>query len=153
MQNITLTPYNMEELSAGVLSARGTYFLLIDIDNMKTINDTISHEAGDAAIATTASRIERSIKPGMLMMRIGGEEFGVITGLQDSTAAEEIARTIVSFADEEVKWSGGSFKFTLSIGIGRIPEESENIEQAIKTADEAMYKAKTGGKNTYYRAD
>jgi len=153
MVPFTSVPYNFNELSAGLLSSRGTYFLLVDIDHMMAINDNLSHEAGDAAIATSMSRIERSIKPNMLMMRIGGEEFGVITGSNDSNVAEEIAKNIISFADEEVKWSGDPFKFTLSVGIGRIPEDSEDAEHAIKTADEALYKAKGNGRNTYYRAD
>jgi len=149
MNSYTMVPYNTEELSEGLLSARGTYFLMADIDHMMAINE-ISREAGDAAIATTASRIERSVKQGMIGLRIGGEEFGVITGLRDAGEAEEIAKKIISFSDEEVKWSGGSFKFSLSIGVALIPEYSENNEQAIKAADEAMYKAKHNGRNTYY---
>jgi len=153
MGAITQTPYNMSELTAGLLSARGTYFLLVDLDHFKKLNDSLTHEAGDAALAATASRLERSIKPGMLALRIGGEEFGVITGLRSAEAAEEIAKTIISFADEEVTWRNGTFKFTMSVGIARIPEDSEDAEQAMKAADEAMYKAKINGRNGYYRAD
>ncbi|MCL2518650.1 MAG: GGDEF domain-containing protein [Oscillospiraceae bacterium] len=104
-------------------------------------------------IAATASRIDRSVKPGMLKLRLGGEEFGVITGSNDSNVAEEIAKNIISFADEEVKWSGRTFKFTLSVGIGKIPEDSEDAEQAMKAAGESLYKAKDNGRNTFYRAD
>lgn len=153
MSNFTQIPYNVDELSARILSARGTYFLIVDIDHMMSINDNFSHEAGDAAIAATMSRLERSISPGMLMMRIGGEEFGVITGSRDANVAEDIAKNIISFSNEEVKWSGGSFRFTLSVGIVLIPEDSEDADQTKKAAHEAMHKAKENGRNTYYRAD
>jgi len=149
----TQTPYNTEELSERLLSARGTYFLLVDIDFFMKLNDTYSHEAGDAVLAATASRIERSIEADMRMMRIGGEEFGVITGLHDRDAAEEIAKRIISYANEDLIWNNITIPFTLSVGVARIPEDSENIEQATKAADEAMSKAKANGRNTFYRID
>jgi AraC family transcriptional regulator len=145
--------YNTEELSERLLSARGTYFLLADIDFFKKINDTYTHEAGDAVLAATAARIEKSITPDMYLLRIGGEEFGVFTGLASAKEAEEIAQKIISFADEELVWKDLTLKFTISIGVGRIPEHFQNIEQATDAAEKAMGKAKENGRNTFYRID
>jgi AraC family transcriptional regulator len=149
----TQTPYNSEELGTRLLSARGTYFLLVDIDFFKKINDTYTHEAGDAVLAATASRIERSITSDMCMMRVGGEEFGVITGLTDAKEAEGVAKKIISYANEDLHWKDITISFTLNVGVARIPLDGENIENIIKSANEAMFTAKSNGRNTFYRID
>jgi len=144
--------YDLSELSESILKSRGTYALMVDIDHMMQINDEISHEAGDAAIAATASRIGRSTEPGMTVFRTGGDEFVVITNTRDAGEAEAVAKKIISFADEDVKWNGGTFKFTLSVGVARIPE-SGGAEEAMKAADAAMYKVKKENRGGFHRAD
>jgi len=131
-------------------------FIVLDIDMLLVLNRDYGHEAGDAVLAATASRIERSLSPDMDMMRmlrIGGEEFGVFTGLTSPTDAEQIAGKIISFADEELKWKDLTLIFTLSVGVGRIPNHFENIEQATEAAEKAMVQAKHNGRNTFYRID
>ncbi|MDR0858885.1 MAG: diguanylate cyclase [Oscillospiraceae bacterium] len=141
--------YDISELSAQILSAKGTYILYIDIDHLKLINDTMGHDAGDAALAETTARIERSISPGMTFFRTGNDDFTVLTGSDDLAVAEEVAAKLISFADNDVTYNGGSLKFSVSVGIAAIPKEISDAKDAIAKADSAMMEAKLQGRNRY----
>jgi diguanylate cyclase (GGDEF)-like protein len=122
MKNETGRKYDVSELGAQILASKGTYILYLDIDNLKPINDNMGHDAGDAALAETAlaetaARIERSISPGMTFFRTGNDDFTVLTGSGDLGRTESVAAKIISFADDEVTYGGGTLKFSVSIGI------------------------------------
>jgi diguanylate cyclase (GGDEF)-like protein len=141
--------YDTEELLERILASKGTYILLADIDHLMPINENLGRAAGDAAIAAIASRIERSIDEGMVFFRTGGDEFTILTGSNDLAACEAIAQRIVSYGDQDVPYPGGTLKVTTSLGIGAIPDNTDDIQAAIKHADDALMRAKHEDRGGY----
>ena len=141
--------YDLAEISEKTLASKGTYIICADIDNLLPINEKLGHSAGDAAIAETSIRISQSIQEGMDYFRIGGDSFVVLTGKETPEIPEFIARSIIACSENDVKWSGGSFKFSISMGIVKIPADISNAKEAIEKSDAAMVEAKKEGRNTY----
>ncbi|MGI6084757.1 MAG: diguanylate cyclase [Acetivibrionales bacterium] len=132
---------NNEELS----------LLIMDVDNFKAINDTFGHAAGDEIIREIGSIIMTSFRKTDITGRIGGEEFAVV--LKDATldeakqVAEKFRETV---AERKVIYRGQEITFTVSIGVaafcGNIGS-IKDIEDTLKMADDALYKAKAKGRN------
>jgi len=141
--------YDTAELGAKILAAKGTYIINVDVDGLLPINENMGHDTGDIVIAETAARIERSIGDGAVFFRIGGDQFAVLTGSVLLAEAERIAKGILSYADDEIAWKNGMLKFSLSLGICKIPEALDDAQAAIAQSDEALYEAKRKGRNTY----
>lgn len=128
--------------------ARGSAFLLIDIDKFKLINDTFGHARGDEVLRITADRIRRAVRPQDVVQRAGGEEFGVLLKDVDEPGARVSAERIRTMVAETYQLSDGrTVKVTASVGgfcweTGSVPEEI-----ATRTADLALYAAKTEGRD------
>ncbi|MGI6551879.1 MAG: histidine kinase N-terminal 7TM domain-containing diguanylate cyclase [Bacillota bacterium] len=132
---------NSEELS----------MLIMDLDNFKAINDTFGHAAGDEVIREMGSMILTNFRKTDMAGRIGGEEFAVL--LKNASLAEAkvvaekfretVAKRKVSYREQEIG-------LTVSIGVAAISGDSDDInhiEDLLKLADDAMYKAKAKGRN------
>lgn len=141
--------YDLTEIGEQILASKGTYVICVDIDGMDAINDKIGYAAGDAAIAESAARIGRSVAEGMPYYRIGGDSFAVLTQSPDVQVAEKVAQQILSYAKDDVAWGGGTFRYTLSMGIAKVPLDIKDAEETLKRSEEAMVKAKREGKNCY----
>lgn len=142
--------FDQTEISAKIMAAKGTYIISADIDHLKQINDTLGHDAGDVALAETAARIEKSIGENAEFYRIGGDWFVILTGSASLEDAERIAKGILSFSGDEVKSGGSTFRFSLSLGIIRVPADIRDARTAIEQSDAAMVEAKRNGRSTYY---
>lgn len=124
--------------------------LFIDIDNFKEINDTHGHEAGDAILQVTASKIRRCIREIDTVSRLGGDEFAVILSevkSQDTTI--DTARRIIDVVSRPVVYNDAEITITVSIGIALFPEDASSVSGLLSLADSAMYQAKQAGKNNY----
>nr|WP_084688302.1 diguanylate cyclase [Paraburkholderia oxyphila] len=125
--------------------------LFLDIDRFKAYNDTYGHQAGDDALAVVARCISASIRrPADTAARYGGEEFVVVLPETPASGAAEIAERIRSaIAGCEIEHAGSEYgRVTASIGVvSRVPETDDDLSAAIKAADEALYQAKTSGRN------
>lgn len=121
--------------------------LLADLDHFKTINDTFGHSGGDTALKAFVSRAKEFLNKGEFIARIGGEEFGIVlaaTSLQDAAdRAEQIRQEL---ANAPVIWNGQSMPVTASFGVA-VGERSESFEAVMTRADDALYRAKRGGRN------
>ena len=123
-------------------------FLMLDIDDFKTINDTYGHPQGDNVLQRIAESGRAALRRGDLFGRIGGEEFAaVFPGCTPQMAlhvAERLQREIqgLSFSHE-----GQTFGITVSQGLTSLIAEDENVESLFARADAAMYQAKHEGKN------
>ncbi|SAK75386.1 diguanylate cyclase [Caballeronia temeraria] len=132
---------------------RSTFSLLfVDIDRFKAYNDTYGHQAGDDALAAVAQCISGNLRrPADTAARYGGEEFVVVLPDTSRTGAVQIAERIrVAISELAIEHAGSEYgRVTASIGTAScIPEQDSDVSTVIRAADEALYNAKTAGRNT-----
>jgi diguanylate cyclase (GGDEF)-like protein len=126
-----------------------TSLLMVDIDHFKQINDVHGHEAGDRALVALARILKGVARSIDLPARFGGEEFVVLLVNTNLFGAKEMAERIQLAVAEIVAVSPrGAFGFTVSIGVASFMSEDENWTEALRRADQAMYRAKESGRNT-----
>jgi diguanylate cyclase (GGDEF)-like protein len=124
--------------------------LMIDIDNFKTINDNYGHQAGDTILKELALMFKSFVRKTDPVVRYGGEEFAIILSLTAKEQARQFADRIVNgVATSKVKGIPPSETLTISAGLAGYPDDASAQETLIKRADEALYKAKSMGKNTF----
>lgn len=120
--------------------------LLVDVDNLKMINDLRGHVAGDAVIARTAETIRQSIRDSDVCARLGGDEFIIFAPNCDLDGAKAIARQILDrLSKHEMPLAG--VKFSVSIGIALHEGADNDFAKLYHDADEAMYQARADGKS------
>jgi len=129
----------------------GQYLALyfIDLDGFKEINDTFGHDAGDQLLMQTAQRIARCVRGSDTVARLGGDEFTVmLSGLSELARVQAVGQEILAALNQPFALGSAVARISASIGIALFPEHAANAEQLMKRADQAMYVAKGGGKNT-----
>ncbi|HYD96314.1 MAG TPA: diguanylate cyclase [Noviherbaspirillum sp.] len=123
---------------------------LIDLDYFKRINDTYGHSAGDAVLRHLGRLMRENTRPGDVVSRLGGEEFGVLLEVPEKARAVEVLERLRhAFSEEVTVFDGQVISHTLSIGytiFGRRPSDKE-LAQYMREADQALYAAKTAGRN------
>ena len=120
---------------------------MVDIDYFKRVNDTYGHLTGDRVISHVASVLRDAVRPGDIVCRFGGEEFVVFLADADQNAGAIMAERLRALvAESPVDEAGTTLNVTVSIG-GSLKSAAEHIETAIQRADDALYRAKTGGRN------
>ena len=118
--------------------------ILLDIDNFKSVNDTYGHDVGDYVLQTMAKTLRTHIRITDIIGRWGGEEFLIIcnnTNLDNSKILAENIRKIV----ENIKFDKVGTK-TISLGLSEF-QKDDDVKSIFKRADDALYEAKTTGKN------
>ncbi|WP_019515146.1 GGDEF domain-containing protein [Sphingomonas sp. Mn802worker] len=121
--------------------------LLIDLDFFKQINDRYGHAGGDAALRTFASSLRALLMPSDLLVRLGGEEFLIVTDMTSTDAAKALAERVrASAGSARLQIGAAEVRFTVSIGVS-IRVADEDLDEAIKRADAALYHAKAAGRN------
>ncbi len=124
--------------------------LYLDIDHFKQINDTLGHAAGDALLIGFGNRLRESVRETDLVARLGGDEFVVLIEDPDSKAvAETIARKLIDALSSGITLPTGCVPVTTSIGIAFRADTVASGDELMKIADEALYAAKAGGRNTF----
>jgi diguanylate cyclase (GGDEF)-like protein len=127
----------------GTLHGGMLYFLMIDIDNFKVINDQQGHDAGDEVLVKTAAILARKAQ-GHLCGRLGGEEFGIVYA-----GSREDARAFAGALVEAVSEAFLVAQFvSISVGVAEL-DRSKELGHSYRLADEALYLAKRQGKNRY----
>jgi diguanylate cyclase (GGDEF)-like protein/PAS domain S-box-containing protein len=122
----------------------------IDLDNFKTANDTLGHDAGDQLLQQAASRIKSCIRQNDTVARLGGDEFTVIlTEFEQISDVKKIANKILKELARPFLIYGDKAHITGSIGISLVPQDETNPESLISCADQAMYEAKNKGRNQF----
>ena len=122
--------------------------IMADIDNLKPVNDSFGHRAGDYVIKQVSRRIGACIRQIDIAARYGGDEFAVIlpnTSIADAVVVAE--RMLAMVADSPMFWEEHEIKLSISIGVGQYNEKSQPGD-VTKATDQAMYAAKQAGKNT-----
>ncbi len=135
---------------------RAVAVMFLDLDRFKTINDTLGHEVGDLLLKVVADRLVGCVREGDTVARLGGDEYAIL--LADMAQAQDAALVAQKILDGFAKpFQVGSHELytTASIGITLFPTDDTHIENLLKNADAAMYRAKDRGRNNYqfYTAD
>lgn len=125
--------------------------LFIDLDGFKRINDSYGHEAGDRVLKTVAARLSACIRISDTAGRMGGDEFTVILStLTHYEDAGQVAEKILEALQRPITLSSGvQEQVGSSIGISVFPEDAQDGDGLLATADDAMYEVKRSGKNAY----
>ncbi len=121
---------------------------LIDIDHFKSFNDTYGHDAGDHVLTVVAGTLEHNLRPTDMVARYGGEEFVLIfpeTALDQAAIAAERVRAAV--AAQVLEMPNGTKLPNVTISMGIAQYSKETAAELLKAADQAMYRAKQGGRN------
>lgn len=148
----------LDRLSQALLSsARSGHkgaVMFIDLDNFKTLNDTLGHDIGDMLLQQVATRLESCVREGDTVARLGGDEFVVmLEGLskdpiEAAEQTETVGNKILVLLNQPYQLSAHQYKNTPSIGATLINEHSQTADDLMKQADIAMYQAKKAGRNT-----
>lgn len=139
-----------DEMERARRYGRPVSFLMIDVDNLKMINDVDGHQAGDQVLAHVASVIGDSLRHSDMAFRYGGDEFSVLLPETDApeaaVVAEKIRRSIAESTIVGERYSFGD-RVTVSIGSAAFPQDASDGKQLVRVADSALYRAKRAGRN------
>lgn len=124
--------------------------LFMDLDNFKTVNDTLGHNVGDHLIFQTAQKIQDAIRSGDTVARLGGDEFVVMLfAPENEDHVTDIVRRIMKEVSTTYTHDGHDIHVGCSIGIAMYPQDGSDVETLMKNADSAMYRAKAREKGGF----
>ena len=142
-----------------VMSARSGQrmaLMLIDLDRFKEVNDSLGHDTGDILLIEAARRITSCVRESDTVARLGGDEFTVILpNLNDTESIDRIAKTIIDKLAEPFKLGQDEAFISASVGVTLYPDDTGELDVLFKNADQAMYAAKSAGRNrfSYFTSD
>jgi diguanylate cyclase (GGDEF)-like protein len=142
-----------QALASSTRSGREGALLFIDLDNFKTLNDTLGHDIGDLLLQQVADRLTSSVREGDTVARLGGDEFVVMLedlseqDLEAAAQTEVIGEKILATLNQLYQLGTHDHHSTPSIGITLFNDHQRDIEELLKQADIAMYQAKKSGRN------
>jgi diguanylate cyclase (GGDEF)-like protein len=121
--------------------------IFIDLDGFKAINDCYGHRFGDSVLVASARRMASAVRAQDTIGRLGGDEF--MAAVVDATDAEatRVARRLVEVVSKVLSVDGREVQLTASVGVAFFPEHGQDLDNLIRAADAAMYRAKGAGKN------
>lgn len=124
--------------------------LCLDLDGFKRVNDTLGHHAGDVLLKQVASRLNGCARQGDLVARLGGDEFVMVLKATDGRPLEDgvaVGERIIAALGKPFTLEGNPVSIGCSVGVAAWPTHADDIHEAIRLADGALYAAKRGGKN------
>ncbi len=147
-----------------VASARHQHegaLLYIDLDNFKTLNDTLGHDIGDLLLQQVAQRLVACVRDSDTVARLGGDEFVVMledlseNSQEAATQAEAVGNKIIASLNVSFQLASYEHRSTPSIGVTLFSDNQETVDELLKRADLSMYQAKAAGRNTlrFYNPD
>jgi len=143
-----------QALAASARSRMYGALLFIDLDNFKTLNDTLGHDKGDLLLQQVASRLSGCVRECDTVARLGGDEFVVMlenlseTSREAAGHSETVGEKIIAALNQPYQLAGYRHRSTPSIGVTLFSDTIRNIDELMKQADIAMYQAKAAGRNT-----
>jgi diguanylate cyclase (GGDEF)-like protein len=143
------------ELLRAARNGKPVTVLMIDIDRFKLFNDSFGHEAGDILLRELGSVFTSLTRGGDIACRYGGEEFLLIlTDASLETGCERAAKLREQVANLQIGYRGETLRrITVSIGVAAFPQHGTSAAPLLRLADEALYRAKAGGKDRVVVAD
>ncbi len=123
--------------------------IFLDLDHFKDINDTMGHDVGDLLLKSVADRLKGRVRENDLVVRMGGDEFAILVDDCTPDGAAHVAQGILETLTPFHKLANNEVFVSSSVGIAMCPDAGEDPESICKSADTAMYLAKTTGRNNY----
>jgi len=123
--------------------------LYIDVDNFKQVNDVYGHDVGDQLLLKVSEQIGHNCRNTDSAARIGGDEFAVIISSPVATDTNKVTTSIIKKIAADITLESPNIEVSLSVGVAHFPDTAKDIDQLMKQADSAMYKAKRAGKTSF----
>jgi diguanylate cyclase (GGDEF)-like protein/PAS domain S-box-containing protein len=151
LPNRVLLRLRMEEMLTRMRrSGEGIATLCIDLDNFKTVNDTLGHPFGDLLLQAVADRLRSVVREEDIVARLGGDEFAILqTGIGGPDDVSAFAQRVLATIGEPYDLDGHPVCAGASVGIAVAPGDGADADRLLKNADMALYRAKGDGKNTF----
>jgi diguanylate cyclase (GGDEF)-like protein len=147
LPNRRLFHVHLDRETAAVERSGGLAVLYLDLDQFKTINETLGHPVGDIILQEVAERLRGSIRDSDILARLGGDEFAVIQLHADQPAqAKVLARRLVEVVSAPYQHEGTQITLGVSVGAALAPEDGATADAILKAADLALYRAKADGR-------
>ena len=134
-------------LARGARSSTASIVLFVDLDDFKSVNDSLGHRAGDQVLRAVADRLLTCVRPGDTVARLGGDEFAVLLDGAPMADAEQVAARIVAELRRPFELAAGHRNVRVSVGIAAGRPGVDTAEDLVSNADTAMFSAKKRGKN------
>lgn len=139
-----------QTLTASKRYGRGFALMFLDLDDFKSINDGLGHNAGDAVLKAVADRLSHSLRESDTVARFGGDEFVILQPVVKLPEdAMQLARKIVEAMQQPLVIGGNERIVHTSIGIAVYPRDGVTAEELMEHADRALYEAKRSGRNRW----
>jgi diguanylate cyclase (GGDEF)-like protein len=136
-----------QELSAAASGLTRGALMYVDLDHFKRVNDTLGHSAGDQLLSIVAHRLKACTKEGDTVARLGGDEFTVLLrNVGDNETARQIADRVIRSLALPASLGGRDYQMRASVGVTLFPDDGTDLEEVIRQADLAMYRAKAQGR-------
>src|SRR6266849_10429200 len=151
LPNRVLFRDRMDQAAAHADRAKTKIALLyLDLDNFKTINDSLGHVVGDALLKMVAARLRRCVRDTDTISRQGGDEFLImLTDLPEVDAATPVVQKLMEQFQVPFEIEGRELMTSVSVGIAVYPDDGKDFDALLRKTDTAMYRAKDGGRNAY----
>ena len=136
-------------------SGKGFAVMFLDLDRFKSINDSLGHLFGDQVLQEVATRLGRCLRSSDTLCRLGGDEFVIHLHDAGRDAADGTAQRIIASIGQPVQVGELQFSLSCSIGIALYPQDGQNLDELVRSADTAMYQVKERGRghHRFYQAD
>ncbi len=139
-----------QEMGKARMQHKRMALMFIDLDRFKDVNDSLGHFMGDILLREAAQRLRASVSESLSLARLGGDEFTVIVGELDvHDRVEPIAHSILQSLSKPFVLDGETVYLSASIGIAFFPDDATKSDVLLKNADQAMYQAKSLGRDRY----
>ena len=138
-----------EELARRSREGGTCVVLCLDLDRFKAVNDTLGHSLGDALLREVSERLRATVRESETVARLGGDEFAVLMNIAKPNDAVAFARRAIRAVSQPYDIDGHRLNVGLSAGIAVGPTDGDNPDQLLRSADMALYRAKSDGRGTF----
>lgn len=145
-----LAGFLQQAMQRARLNGQRCAVMLLDLDNFKTVNDSLGHEAGDQLLCELVRRLQRLMGEGDRLARHGGDEFVLV--IEPADAHDDLVyrvEDLLHIVGEGFTLDGHELHASMSVGISVFPDDGDTAEAILRNADAAMHQAKASGRSTY----
>jgi diguanylate cyclase (GGDEF)-like protein len=150
LPNRTMLRERMDAAMADARRGDSSAIFCLDLDRFKQVNDTLGHPIGDALLRAVTDRILSCIRKSDMAARIGGDEFAIVqSSVNQPSDAKTLARRIIAEVSRPYEIEGNRIVIGTSLGIAIAPQDGTDSDRLLRSADLALYRAKTDGRGTF----